>query len=134
MTIVPGVSVLAPLVTALALAGSGATSSTDLRIVVWPSGPEADRVLGWRLRCNPAGGTLPRAAAACRQLAAQPRPFAPVENGIACIEIYGGPQVARVTGTFRGRRVWVTFKRTDGCEIARWNRVRFLFPVATGPT
>jgi hypothetical protein len=57
-----------------------------------------------------------------------------VPENIACIEIYGGPQVARVTGTFRGRRVWATFRRTDGCEIARWNRVRFLFPIATGPT
>jgi hypothetical protein len=57
-----------------------------------------------------------------------------VPENIACIEIYGGPQVARVTGTFRGRRVWATFRRTDGCEIARWNRVRFLFPIAIGPT
>ena len=80
-----------------------------------------------RLRCNPAGGTVPRAAAACRRLAGLNRPFAPVPKDTACTQIYGGPQEARVTGTFGGRRVWVTFRRTDGCEIGRWNRVAFLF-------
>jgi len=37
-----------------------------------------------------------------------------------CTQQYGGPQVAVVTGTFRGRSVHSTFTRTDGCEIARW--------------
>ena len=40
--------------------------------------------------------------------------------------IYGGPQVALVTGTLRGVKVWARFRRRDGCEIARWNRVAFL--------
>ncbi|WP_457965504.1 subtilase-type protease inhibitor [Arthrobacter sp. D1-29] len=37
-----------------------------------------------------------------------------------CTQQYGGPQVAVVTGTFRGRPVSAQFRRTDGCEIARW--------------
>ena len=37
-----------------------------------------------------------------------------------CTQQYGGPQVAVVTGTFRGRPVNAAFRRTDGCEIARW--------------
>lgn len=37
-----------------------------------------------------------------------------------CTQQYGGPQVAVVTGTFRGRTVNTVFRRTDGCEIARW--------------
>jgi hypothetical protein len=56
------------------------------------------------------------------------RPFRPVPAGVACTQIYGGSQTALVTGTFRGRRVRATFNRHDGCEIARWNAVRFLFP------
>jgi hypothetical protein len=125
------VFILAPLVAAVALAGSAAPA-TNLRIVAWPSGPEGEGVLAWRLRCDPAGGTLPRAAVACRQLGALARPFAPVPKDLGCTQIYGGPQVARVTGTFERRRIWARFKRTDGCEIARWNRHRFLFPgVAT---
>jgi hypothetical protein len=47
-----------------------------------------------------------------------------------CTMIYGGPQVARVTGTFRGHKVWATFKRVDGCAVARWNKVAFLFLVS----
>jgi hypothetical protein len=45
-----------------------------------------------------------------------------------CTQIYGGPQEALVTGTFGGRRVWARFSRRNGCEIARWNRIAFLFP------
>lgn len=37
-----------------------------------------------------------------------------------CTQQYGGPQVAVVTGTFHGRAVQASFRRTDGCEIARW--------------
>lgn len=37
-----------------------------------------------------------------------------------CTQQYGGPQVAVVTGSINGRPVNVTFRRTDGCEIARW--------------
>jgi hypothetical protein len=44
-----------------------------------------------------------------------------------CTAIYGGPQVARVSGTFGGHKVRATFNRRGGCEIARWNRVSFLF-------
>jgi hypothetical protein len=47
---------------------------------------------------------------------------------MACTAIYGGPQRARVTGRLRGYPVRATFNRTNGCEIARWDRVRFLFP------
>ena len=125
-----GVFLLGPLIAALALAGSAGAVSGDLRITVWPQGPDEEGVRVWRLRCDPAGGTVPRPATACTRLAAIERPFAPVPKDVGCTQIYGGPQVARVVGTFRGRRIWATFKRTDGCEIARWNRVRFLFPGA----
>lgn len=38
-----------------------------------------------------------------------------------CTEQYGGPQIATVTGWYKGRAVNTSFKRTDGCEIARWH-------------
>jgi hypothetical protein len=82
----------------------------------------------WTLRCGPAGGTLPQAASACRRLAGLEAPFAPVPKDAVCTQVYGGPQSARVTGRFRGRSIWVTFTRRNGCEIARWQRVAFLFP------
>jgi hypothetical protein len=82
----------------------------------------------WQLECAPAGGTLPRAAQACGKLdAIKGNPFLPVPANVACTDVYGGPETARVVGTFRGRTVWVTFRQTNGCEIARWNKVSFLF-------
>jgi len=107
--------------------GSGSAGQTLLEIDVSLGGDSLTK--HWTLRC-PAGGTLPRPARACRRLEALDRPFAPVPKNAACTLIYGGPQVAEVRGTFKGRRVKARFTRTDGCEIARWNRVRFLFPSA----
>ena len=47
---------------------------------------------------------------------------------MACTQIYGGPQEADVRGVFRGRPVEAHFDRGNGCEIARWDKVQFLFP------
>jgi hypothetical protein len=101
-----------------------AVAATALAIVVSPgNGAAAHR---WTLHCNLAGGTLPRAATACTRLAELRAPFAPVPPMTMCTQIYGGPQTARVTGTFRGNVLHATFNRVGGCEIARWNRVSFL--------
>jgi hypothetical protein len=102
-----------------------ATTRTSLLIEVSPGAGPA-RV--WTLACAPPAGTLPGRARACTRLARLARPFAPTPKDVACAEIYGGPQTAEVRGFFRGRRVRATFNRTNGCEIARWNRLAFLFP------
>ena len=115
-------------VLAASLASSAAAATTDLRITVWPKGKDAGAPKSWTLRCGPAAGTLPRAARACRLLQALRDPFAPVPPDEICTELFAGPQVAVVRGTYLGRRVWVTFRRNDGCQTARWNRVAFLFP------
>jgi len=44
----------------------------------------------------------------------------------ACTMIYGGPEEATIKGTIRGAEVDASFKRTDGCEIARWEKVQAL--------
>jgi hypothetical protein len=49
-----------------------------------------------------------------------------------CTQQYGGPQVAEVTGTFHGRAVHTAFRRTDGCEIARWNAMAALLGGTSG--
>ena len=108
-----------------------ATAVATLTITVWPGGPdEGSRT--WTLRCSPTGGTLPARVQACRRLARMNAPFRPVPKDVACTQIYGGPQEAFVRGTFRGRRVWARFNRRDGCQIARWDRIAFLFPGASG--
>jgi hypothetical protein len=102
-----------------------AAAVTALSIAVSPTGSAP-----WHhatLTCEPTGGTLAHPVAACAKLATLRAPFAPVRKGTLCSDIYGGPNVARVTGTFRGRRAWAVFRRRNGCEIARWNAVSFLF-------
>jgi subtilisin inhibitor-like len=107
-------------------------ASTSLHITVWPDGMGAEAAKKtYTLHCAPVGGTLPKRAAACAKLIRLQRPFAPVPTGMACTMIYGGPQVALVTGRLRGNQIRATFSRKDGCQLARWNRVGFLFPGAS---
>lgn len=74
----------------------------------------------WTLVCDPPGGSHPDPEGACRTLETVRRPFAPVPADMQCIQVYGGPETASITGTWRGERVAATYRRTDGCEIARW--------------
>ena len=39
-----------------------------------------------------------------------------------CTQIYGGPETARVRGTIGVRRIDRRFSKTNGCEIADWER------------
>jgi hypothetical protein len=104
--------------------GSGAA---ELTIRVFPAGPaHKTQARTWTLSCDPARGTLPDRASACRRLLAIKQPFRPTPRDAACTQIYGGPAVAYVKGTFRGAPVARSFNRKNGCEIERWQRVRFL--------
>jgi hypothetical protein len=113
-------------------AAAGSLSHTALAVTFWPDGSSSVGKKTWILRCNPAGGTLPRPRVACARLAAGGwQLLAPVPANAICTEIYGGPQVARVVGYVEGRRVWTRFSRENGCHIARWNRVSpWLLPKA----
>ena len=103
-----------------------AVPTTDLEISVTPGGEAPTKV--WTLRCPGGRGTLPDAARACEQLAQIDDPFAPVPKGNACTQVYGGPQEADVRGMYGGRPVNAHFDRGNGCEIARWDKIAFLFP------
>ncbi|WP_432092193.1 SSI family serine proteinase inhibitor [Streptomyces sp. bgisy100] len=96
-----------------------------------------DRALDglYSLDCHPAGGTHRDPQLACDRLDEVTRwgadPFAPVSPRANCTMIHGGTATARVTGTWAGRPVDATFNRTNGCEIARWNRLVPLLPDGT---
>jgi hypothetical protein len=109
---------------------SGAATTaprTELEITVWPQARRARPLRRWTLRCDPVGGSLPDARNSFSRLTADAlRPLAP---GTVCTQIYGGPQTARVRGHVGGAPVNARFSRTNGCEIHRWDNVRFLFPV-----
>jgi hypothetical protein len=103
---------------------AGETAETSLRITYWADSAKPSASVTWTLRCNPARGTLARPAVACKRLAAsEVKLFAPSRKNLVCTEIYGGPQKARVVGTLASRRIWATFTRTNGCEIARWSGI-----------
>lgn len=82
------------------------------------------------------GSTLPDPAAALEALRLHaeavffPQPGPPQ----MCTQQYGGPQVAVVTGRYRGRDVNREFSRTDGCEIARWRAMAPLLGGTAGST
>lgn len=40
---------------------------------------------------------------------------------VMCTEQYGGPEVARITGTVKGKPVRIKLTRTDGCHINQWS-------------
>lgn len=108
-------------------AGGGPTELT----VLVRSGPGTGRST-YSVACDPPRGSHPDPAAACRLLSELVEPFAPVPRGAMCTEIYGGPQTATVTGTLRGEPVNAQFRRTDGCEIARWDEHAVLLVEAGG--
>jgi hypothetical protein len=123
---------LALITTCLFLAGCGggedgvgghSPPTTRVTVTVWPEGlggPVRER----RVECP---GT-----AVCGDLSVQR--LAPVPRDVACTAIYGGPSVARVSGTLRGEPVAERFSLEDGCQIARWERNRALLgPAGRGP-
>jgi hypothetical protein len=104
-------------------------TQTVLQIKAWPTGKTGAKPREWTLHCDLAGGTHPVPEQACEQLFALDDPFAPTPADAVCTEIYGGPAVAEVEGLFRGETVDATFSRTNGCEVDRWDRHAFLFPL-----
>ena len=74
------------------------------------------------MTCDPVGGTHLEAEKACAALDAHAEALHPVPGDLACAEIYGGDQVAEVTGvTPSTGSLRALFDRTNGCEIARWD-------------
>ncbi|GAA5194785.1 hypothetical protein GCM10023346_23030 [Arthrobacter gyeryongensis] len=82
------------------------------------------------------GSTLPdpRAALAAVEQFGEEIFFPVPRPDRICTQQYGGPQVATVTGRFRGREVSSRFSRTDGCEIARWRTMAALLGGVAGST
>ena len=105
------------------LLAAAVPTPANLQVVLYPNGTSKSPVVWVRLRCGPPGGTHPHRVAACATLARLAHPFAPTPPTVMCSDVYSGPQVAYVRGTFRGVRVNARFSRTNSCETARWNRV-----------
>ncbi|WP_149182198.1 SSI family serine proteinase inhibitor [Streptomyces sp. TRM49041] len=109
--------------------------SDSLTITVERSGnPAADGTFKLECRGERATGTHPRAQRACERLTELSEggqdPFTPVPQGRMCTQQYGGSATARIEGTWHGRPVDAHFARTNGCEIARWENLQPVLPMA----
>jgi hypothetical protein len=87
------------------------------------------------------GGAAPRTADVSCDAAADSRSctavggikaetFEPTPGDVACTELYGGPEIATVKGTLRGKAVDASFSRENGCEISRWDAAADLLEAA----
>ncbi|HST85401.1 MAG TPA: SSI family serine proteinase inhibitor [Kineosporiaceae bacterium] len=107
---------------------TGGSVTTDLTIV---SDDGKGKTETWTLTCDPAGGTHPTPEAACAALTGKGTTAMPaVAKDKICTQIYGGPQTAKITGTWRGEAVNASFSRKNGCEISRWQSLKGLLPDA----
>ena len=79
-----------------------------------------------------AQGEHPEPAAACARLLRMDDPFEPLAPDLMCTEQYGGPQTARVTGTWQGQVVDLELSRVDGCRISQWDSLVPLVPAVGG--
>jgi hypothetical protein len=89
--------------------------SLDIKVTGHPGA----KPVRWTLRCDPAGGTHPDPAAACRVLLRAKNPFAPLPGHIMCPMIRVGSKTATVTGTWFGKKVHSVLA-DGGCTLQRW--------------
>jgi hypothetical protein len=110
-----------------AATGTPTPSGQDELVIVARTG-KAPAVI-WQLTCNPPQGSHPDPATACQVLSEHGDQALPaVPGNTACTQIYGGPETATITGTWRGRPVSSSFTRVNGCEIKRWTALTGLLP------
>jgi hypothetical protein len=100
----------------------GDSTLATLTITVDRDGPKGQPPAELKLDCE-----APTDSQACGEAAGvSAADLAPTPPDQACTEIFGGPETARIEGTIRGNPVDARFSRSDGCEIARWERVQDL--------
>lgn len=105
---------------------NGAAAANSYSVVVtYKQTPQSD-LQKWTIKCNPAAGTMPKAKTVCKKLLKIANPFAPADPDQMCTEIYGGDDIATVKGTWKGKKISVKYSKINGCEIARWDLLKFL--------
>ena len=103
-------------------AGQREGPATSVEVTLWPEGRSGANQRAV-LECGPVGGSHPHAQEACAALESEADALEPVPGDVACTQIYGGPEEARIAGAVRGNAVDSMFSRTNGCEIDRWDRL-----------
>lgn len=120
--------------------GAGPYPVADLEFTVThPDGdPQVYRITCLGDTATVVGSELINDSDACGNLAKPEVKTRLVEGpptDVACTEIYGGPDLAVVTGTFDGEVVNTTIDRVNGCGIADWDDLlEGILPPARGVT
>lgn len=121
-----------------ALERAGGSPLTTGKLTVLYHQDDEAKAEQYELECGPVGraaGNHPFAAEACAavdQAVRGPKsPWEPISKDAICTQRYGGPQTARVKGTWEGRKIDAAFERTNGCEIARWDTLTPALPELT---
>jgi hypothetical protein len=130
--LIPTTLALALVLIAGACGASASTPETKLSITLYPNGIGHAGARHERLSCNPASGTVPHPATACRVLAHLTNPFAATPAGTICSDIDTGPQVADVIGHVRGKVVRTQLNLAGSCEIGRWKALASVVPGFSG--
>jgi hypothetical protein len=126
-------ALVALLMAALAVAGvacgddssSGSDQTVNLKVrVADGNGTVAEGTLECGDGAAKGGGFLEDGADQhCRDALAMEKLLTtqPPEDRV-CTQLYGGPQTARITGTFGAQDVARSLRRTNGCEIEDWKQ------------
>ncbi len=112
-------------------------AQTDLDITVWPDGKDKGEPKRYTLSCPEPSGVHPDPEKACEAVYdLNAEDFEPVSPDAICTEIYGGPQQARLEGTFAGGDdvvpVALDLSRENGCQIDLWDRFAKIVPQPAG--
>lgn len=119
--------------------GSGEGTYPTAELAVTVEHPDADTV-SYQVSCRDEAASVTGADldgdTACRALldaGVRSRLIEGSPRGQACTEIYGGPDVATITGTIAGQEVDARIDRSDGCGISDWDELLAgLLPAALG--
>ena len=110
---------------------SSADPSTDLSITLSKLEGQPAEESTFTLTCDPVGGDLPAAAAACDNLESpNVDPFAPVPPDQLCQDVIAGPGQITVTGTWDGEAVDAQFSQRNSCESARFYDITRILAVS----
>ena len=100
--------------------GGSSDQLADLVVTVDADGAEGQPAKELQVSCKE-----PTDSDACGAAAGiSPADLEPTADDVACTQQFGGPETATIKGTIRGQDVDASFSRSDGCEIARWDKVK----------
>jgi hypothetical protein len=105
---------------------SGTSENAKISLNVKIINGKGARLRHWTLQCEPAGGTSPDPAAACRALLGVRRPFAPVSKFKMCPMILASSEQIEITGTWFGQKVNRVIV-DGGCDVGMFDSLKRTF-------